>query len=109
MSRNAYRVKKIVTAKSPSFNPDYDEELVSILGECTDFYSTLNSYGTGIVNISDREFKEVKDNLEEVIDGLEKRKTCQPESKWKAKNYRKVLAEMEREIKKEGYMSYEIY
>ena len=31
MSRNAYRVKKIVTAKSPSFNLSYDEELVGIL------------------------------------------------------------------------------
>lgn len=109
MSRNAYRVKRIVTAKSPSFNLSYDEELVSILEESTDFLYTLNCYGSGIVEISDKEFKEVKDNLEEVIDGLEKRKTCQPESKEKAKSYRKVLAEMEREIKKEGYISYEIF
>ena len=109
MSRNAYRVKKIVTAKSPSFNLSYDEELVSILEESTDFLYTLNSYGNGIIEISDKEFKEVKDNIEEVIEGLGKCKTCQPERKEKAKSYRKVLAEMEREIKKEGYMSYEIY
>ncbi len=108
MSRNAYRVKRIVTAKSPSFNLSYDEELVSILEESTDFNYTLNNYGTGVVEVTDREFKEVKDNLEEVIDGLKKRKTCQPESKEKAKSYRKVLAEMERVIKKEGYISYEI-
>ena len=34
MSRNAYRVKRIVTAKSPSFNLSYDEELKSILVSC---------------------------------------------------------------------------
>jgi len=109
MSRNAYRVKRIVTEKSPSFNLSYDDELASILEESTDFLNTLNCYGNGIVEISDRELEVVKYNLEVVIDGLEKRKTCQPESKRKAKSYRKVLAEMEREIKKEGYISYEIY
>ena len=109
MSRNAYRVKKIVTAKSPSFNLSYDEELVNILQESTDFLLTLNSYGNGIIEITEKEFKEVKENLEEVIDGLEGTKTCQPERKEKAKVYRKVLAEMKREIKKEGYISYEIF
>ena len=109
MSRNAYRVKRIVTAKYPSFNLSYDEELVNILEECTDFYVSLNSYGNGIIEITDREFKEVKERLEEVIRGLKSTKTNQPVNREKAKCYRKVLAEMEREIAKEGYISYEIY
>jgi len=109
MSRNAYRVKRIVTVKYPSFNLSYDEELVSILEECTDFYENLNSYGNGIIEITEREFKEVKEKLEEVIGGLKSTRTNQPESREKAKSYRKVLSEMNRVIKKEGYISYEIY
>jgi hypothetical protein len=109
MSRNAYRVKRIITAKSPSFNLSYDEELLSILEEFTDFYNTLNSYGNGIIEITDREFEEVKDKIEELIDGLKSTKINQPENKNKAKCYRKVLTEMEREIAKEGHISYEIY
>ena len=98
MSRNAYRVKKIVTAKSPSFNLSYDEELVGILEESTDFNFTLNNYGTGIVEITDREIKEVKEKIEELINGLKSTKISQPENREKAKCYRKILAEMEREI-----------
>ena len=109
MSRNAYRVKRIVTAKSPSFNLSYDEELASILEESTDFNFTLNNYGTGIVEITDKEIKEVKEKIEELMDGLKSTKTSQPENRKKAKCYRKILAEMEREIAKEGYISYEIY
>jgi len=109
MSRNAYRVKKIITAIIPSFNLSYDEELLSILEECTDFYDTLNSYGNGIVEITDREFKEVKDKMEELISGLKKIKTNQPENKNKAKCFKKVLVEMEREIAKKGSISYEIF
>lgn len=109
MSRNAYRVKKITTAKSPSFNLSYDEELVGILEESTDFNFTLNNYGNGIVEVTDREIKEVKEKIEELIDGLKSTKTNQPENREKAICYRKVLAEMEREIAKEGYISYEIY
>ena len=109
MSRNAYRVKRIITAKSPSFNLSYDEELLSILEECTDFNNTLNSYGNGIIEITDGEFEEVKDKIEELIDGLKSTKTNQPEYKNKVKCYRKVLTEMERVIAKEGYISYEIY
>ena len=109
MSRNAYRVIRIVTVKSPSFNLSYDEELVNILEESANIYDSLNSYGNGIVDILDDEFKEVKEKLEEVIDGLEKCKTCQPERKERVKDYKKVLAEMEREIKKEGYISYQIW
>jgi len=109
MSRNAYRIKKIVTAKYSSFNLSYDQELVSILEECTDFYNSLNFYGNGIIEITDKEFKEVKEKLEEVIIGLESTKTNQPENREKAKSYRKILAEMDRIIKKEGYISYEIY
>jgi len=74
MSRNAYRVKRIITAKNPSFNLSYDEELLSILEECTDFYDTLNSYGNGIIEITNREFEEVKDKIEELINGLKKAK-----------------------------------
>ena len=109
MSRNAYRVKRIITAKSPSFNLSYDEELLSILEEYTDFYNTLNSYGNGIIEITDREFEEVKDKIEELINGLKSTKTNQPENKDKAKCYKKVLAEMEREIVKKGSISYEIF
>ena len=109
MSRNAYRIKKIVTAKSPSFNLSYDEELVSILEESANFDDTLNFYGTGIVEVTEMEFKEVKEKIEELIDGLKSTKTNQPENKEKAKSYRKVLSEMKREIKKEGYISYEIF
>jgi len=109
MSRNAYRVKRIVTAKSSSFNLSYSEELVNILEECTDFYDSLNSYGNGIIEVTDREFKEVKEKLEEVIFGLKSTKTNQPENRNKAICYRKVLAEMNGVIKKEGYISYEIY
>jgi len=109
MSRNAYRVKRIVTVKSPSFNLSYDEELLSILEECTDFYNTLNSYGNGIIEVTNREFKEVKEKVEELIDGLNNAKTNQPENKNKAKCYKKVLAEMKREITKEGSIFYEIY
>ncbi len=109
MSRNAYRIIRIVTAKNPSFNLSYDEELVSILEESTEFLYTLNNYGNGIIEVTDKEFKEVKEKLKEVIDGLGNTKTCQPDSKEKAKDYKKVLAEMERVIKKEGYISYEIY
>ena len=109
MSRNAYRIKRIVTAKYPSFNLSYDKQLVSILEECTDFYDSLNFYGNGIIEIIDKEFKEVKEKLEEVICGLKSTKTNQPENREKAKSYRKILAEMERIIKKEGYISYEIY
>lgn len=109
MSRNAYRVKRITTAKYPSFNLSYDQELVSILEECTDFYDSLNFYGNGIIEVTDREFKEVKERLEEVISGLKSTKTNQPENSDKAKSYRKLLAEMDRVIKKEGYISYEIY
>ena len=109
MSRNAYRVKRIITEKNPSFNLSYDEELLSILEECTDFYNTLNSYGNGIIEITDREFEEVKDKIEELIDGLKSTKISQPENREKAKCYRKILAEMERKIAKEGYISYEIY
>jgi len=109
MSRNAYRVKRIITSKNPSFNLSYDEELLSILEECTDFYNTLNSYGNGIIEITEREFEEVKDKIEELIDELKSSKTNQPENKYKAKCCRKVLAEMEREITKEGSISYEIF
>jgi len=109
MSRNAYRVKKIITAKYPSFNLSYDQELVSVLEECTGFYDSLNFYGNGIIEVTDKEFKEVKDKLEEVISGLKSTKTNQPENREKAICYRKVLAEMSRVIKKEGYISYEIY
>ena len=109
MSRNAYRVKRIVTAKYPSFNLSYSEELVSILEECTDFYDSLNFYGNGIIEVTDKEFKEVKEKLEEVITGLKSTKTNQLESREKAKSYRKVLAEMNRVIKKGGYISYEVY
>ena len=109
MSRNAYRVKRIVTVKSPSFNLSYDEELLSILEECTDFYNTLNSYGNGIIEVTNREFEEVKEKVEELIDILNSTKTNQPENKNKAKCYKKVLAEMKREITKEGSISYEIY
>ena len=109
MSRNAYRVKKIVTAKSPSFNLSHDEELLSILEECTDFYDTLNSYGNGIIEVSGREFEEVKEKIEELIDGLKSTKTSQPENKNKTNHYRKVLAEMKREITNKGCISYEIY
>lgn len=109
MSRNAYMVKRIITAKYPSFNLSYDQELVSILEECTDFYDSLNFYGNGIIEVTDKEFKEVKEKLEEVILGLKSTKTNQPENRDKAKCYRKVLAEMDRVIKKEGYISYEIY
>jgi len=109
MSRNAYRVKRIITAKYPSFNLSYEQELVSILEECTGFYDNLNFYGNGIIEVTDKEFKEVKEKLEEVIIGLKSTKTNQPENREKAKFYRKVLAEMKRVIKKEGYISYEIY
>ena len=109
MSRNAYRVKRIVTVKSPSFNLSYDEELLSILEECTDFYNTLNSYGNGIIEVTNREFEEVKEKVEELIDGLNSVKTSQQENKNKAKSYKKVLAEMKREITKEGSIFYEIY
>jgi hypothetical protein len=109
MSRNAYRIKKIVTSKYPSFNLSYNGELVSILEECTGFYDSLNFYGNGIIEITDKEFKDVKEKLEEVISGLKITKTNQPENSDKAKSYRKVLAEMDRVIKKEGYISYEIY
>jgi hypothetical protein len=109
MSRNAYRVKRIVTVKSPSFNLSYDEELLSILEEYTDFYNTLNSYGNGIIEVTNREFEEVKEKVEELIDGLNSTKTSQPENKNKAKCYKKVLAEMKREITKEGSIFYEIY
>jgi len=102
MSRKAYRVKKILTAKRPSFNLSYDDELVSILQESANFGDSLNSYGNGIFDILDEEFKEV-------IDGLESTKTNQLQNRKKAKCCRKVLAEMEREIAKEGYISYEIY
>jgi len=109
MSRNAYRVKRIITEKGPSFNLSYDAELLSILEECTDFYNTLNSYGNGIIEISDREFEEVKDKIEELIDRLKSTKTNKPENREKANSCRKVLSEMDRVIKKEGYISYEIY
>jgi len=109
MSRNAYRVKKILTYKYPSFNLSYNQELVSILEECTDFYYTLNFYGNGIIEITEREFKEVNEKLEEVIGRLKSTRTNQPENREKAKCYRKVLAEMKKAIKKEGYISYEIY
>jgi len=109
MSRNAYRVKKILTYKYPSFNLSHDRELVNILEECTDFYENLNSYGNGIIEITEREFRKVKKKLEEVILGLKSTRTNQPENREKAKCYRKVLAEMKKAIKKEGYISYEIY
>lgn len=109
MSRNAYRVKKIVTAKSPSFNLYHDKELLSILEECTDFYDTLNSYGNGIIEVTGKEFEEVKEKIEELIDGLKSTKTSKPENKNKAKFYKKVLAEMKREIANKGCISYEIY
>lgn len=109
MSRNAYKVKRIITAKNPSFNLSYNEELLSILEECTDFYDTLNTYGNGIIEINNREFEEVKVKIEELIEGLKSTKTNQPENKNKAKCYKKVLAEIEREIAKKGSISYEIF
>jgi len=109
MSKNAYKVKRIITAKNPSFNLSYDEELLSILEECTDFYDTLNTYGNGIIEINNREFEEVKVKIEELIEGLKSTKTNQPENKNKAKCYKKVLAEMEREIAKNGSISYEVF
>ena len=109
MSRNAYKVKRIITAKNPSFNLSYYEELLSILEECTDFYDTLNTYGNGIIEINNREFEEVKDKVEELIEGLKSTKINQPENKNKAKCCRKVLAEMKREIAKKGSISYEIF
>jgi len=109
MSRNVYRVIRIITAKNPTFNMSYDEELVSILEESANIFDSLNSYGNGIFDILEDEFKEVKEKIEELIDGLESTKTNKPENKEKAKCYRKVLAEMERVIKKEGYISYQIY
>lgn len=109
MSRNAYRVKKIVTAKSPSFNLSHDEELLSILEQYTDFHDTLNSYGNGIIEVTGREFEEVKAKIEELIEGLKSTKTNQQENKNKAKHYKKILAEMKREIANKGCISYEIY
>jgi len=100
MSRNAYRVKKILTYKYPSFNLSHDRELVNILEECTDFYENLNSYGNGIIEITEREFRKVKKKLEEVILGLKSTRVNQPENREKAKCYRKVLAEMKKAIKK---------
>ncbi len=107
MSRNAYRVKKIVTAKSPSFNLYHDKELLSIIEQYTDFYDTLNSYGNGIIEVTGKEFEEVKEKIEELIEGLKSTKTSQNRNK--AKFYKKVLAEMKREIANKGCISYEIY
>ena len=82
---------------------------MNILEEYTDFYNTLNSYGNGIIEVTNREFEEVEEKVEELIDGLNNTKTNQPENKNKAKCYKKVLAEMKREITKEGSIFYEIY
>jgi uncharacterized protein YlaI len=109
MSLRAYRIKRIDTEKFETFNLSYHCELVSILEEETDFLDTLNSYGTGIMEIRDNEFKGVKEKLEEVINGLENTKTNQPENCDKAKEYRNILNKIEKQIKKDGYILFEIY
>jgi len=109
MSRNAYRVIKVVTAKNPSFNMSWDEELVDILQESANIFDYFNSYGQGIFSISEDDFKEVKEKLEKLIYRLKSTKTNQPESRESAKSYRKLLNEMEKEIKKKGYISYDIW
>jgi len=109
VSLRAYRVKRIDTEDFETFNLSYHCELVSILEEETDFLDTLNSYGTGIMEIRDNEFKGVKEKLEEVIDGLKNTKTNQPENFNKAEEYRNILNKIERHIKKDGYILFEIY
>jgi hypothetical protein len=106
MSIRAHKVKIIEYEHFESFNLWHDEELMSILEECSNFFLRLDNDLCGVTEILDNEFVDIKEKLEEVIDGLEKCKTCQPERKEKADNYKKILTEMEEGIKKEGYIRY---
>lgn len=105
MSIRAHKVLKL-EYNGESFNLWNDEELLSILEESSNFYLRLDNDCCGVTEILDIEFDEIKEKLEEVIDGLENVKLGQPESREKAEHYREVLKEMEEEIKKEGYIRY---
>jgi len=109
VSRQAHRIIKIETTERGGFNLRYHNELVEILEMNTNFDETLNSYGAGIIDISEEEFPDVKEELEKVIERLETAETEQEDKRGKAQSYRKILAEMEKEITEEGYISYQIY
>ena len=52
MSVNAYRRKRNSEEfESPSFNIWHDEKLIELFNEQMQFYMSLNSYGTGIVDV----------------------------------------------------------
>ncbi|MBI2832641.1 MAG: hypothetical protein HYX79_10340 [Chloroflexi bacterium] len=51
MSENAYYIIEIKKADRPSFNLWYDEKLKDFINKEYGFYSQLNSYDTGIVEI----------------------------------------------------------
>ncbi|MBM3703018.1 MAG: hypothetical protein FJW63_08550 [Actinobacteria bacterium] len=105
MSIRAHKVLRL-EYNGESFNLWHDDELMSILEESSNFYLRLDNDCCGVTEILDSDFDEIKEKLEEVIDGLENCKTFQPERKEKAEHYKEVLKEMEEEIKKEGYIRY---
>jgi len=51
MSVRAYRVNKISTAKSSTFNLWYDKELMNFIEHQSDFMDSLNMDGNGITEI----------------------------------------------------------
>ena len=52
MSINAYRItNNNLNVETASFNIWYDEKLIDLLNEEMQFYMSLNSYGTGIVDV----------------------------------------------------------
>jgi hypothetical protein len=52
MSVNAYRIKNNnLNVETASFNVWHDEKLIDLLNKEMQFYMSLNSYGTGIVDV----------------------------------------------------------
>ena len=52
MSVNAYRItNNNLNVETASFNVWHDEKLIDLLNEEMQFYMSLNSYGTGIVDV----------------------------------------------------------
>jgi len=109
MSIRAHRVKNIDCSRRETFNINHDEELLNILGDYTSFHNSLNDDGSGIGEILDVEFDNVKEALEKVINNLKTTNNDKIENKEKVEHYRKVLTEMETFIARDGYIQYYCY
>lgn len=102
MSVRAYKIKTLEVEDSPTFNLWHDDFIVNNLT----FSGELNDGGTGIIEISEENVKDILDNFEtyweeyEGDDKTEERKT----------EYKKKLERLLKETREsEGYGLYQCY